>query len=144
MQPGRPVGAHHQSRQPAGSPAAPGARAGALAGPAANGERVITGRQAPRACRFSTASGLFQLQLAPSALNLSPVPGLVPGADNGRKSSWRSSTPPKKPTAGTAARRDRHGRGGPAHAGPLDGRCLYVPDVGDSLPDHVPTLTVLR
>jgi hypothetical protein len=36
-------------------------------------------------CRFSAASGLFQPHLAPSALSRSPVPGQVPGADNGRK-----------------------------------------------------------
>jgi len=34
----------------------------------------------PALTRFSAASGLFQPQLAPSALNLS----LVPGPDNGR------------------------------------------------------------
>ena len=39
------------------------------------------GRQTLGHWRFSAASGLFQPQLAPSALNLIPVPG----ADNGRE-----------------------------------------------------------
>jgi hypothetical protein len=56
-----------------------------------------------------------------------PRPG---GLTTGGKCSWRSSSTLEKPTAGTAARRDRHARGGPARAGPLDGRGLHLPDGG--------------
>src|SRR5262249_45409161 len=52
------------------------------------------------------------------------------GLTTGGECSLRSSLTLEKPTAGTAARRDRHGRGGSAHAGTLDDRGLHLPDGG--------------
>src|SRR5207342_2280385 len=53
-----------------------------------------------------------------------------PAAPNRASTGWPTWESYLAPTAGTAARRDRHARGGPARAGPLDGRGLHLPDGG--------------